>query len=213
MKRRLLFLAILAIAIPFASNAQFEKLKDSVVQLYGIVMTADSSKAIPSVTVMIKGQNRGTITNEHGVFSIVVMKGDLVQFTSIGYKPKLAEIPRDLEGNQYSLIQLLVNDTVYLPATIIKPRPTKEQFERDFVSTDFPDDDIETARKNTDESKRRVLARTLPRDGTENTNMMLRNNAQRYYYNGQAPPQNIFNPAAWAEFIKAWKRGDFKNQN
>jgi hypothetical protein len=213
MKRRLLFLIILAIAIPFASNAQFEKLKDSVVQLYGIVMTADSLKAIPSVTVMIKGQNRGTITNEHGVFSIVVMKGDLVQFTSIGYKPKLAEIPRDLEGNQYSLIQLLVNDTVYLPATIIKPRPTKEQFERDFVSTDFPDDDIETARKNTDESKRRVLARTLPRDGTENTNMMLRNNAQRYYYNGQAPPQNIFNPAAWAEFIKAWKRGDFKNQN
>jgi hypothetical protein len=213
MKRRLLFLAILAIAIPFASKAQFEKLKDSVVQLYGIVMTADSLKAIPSVTVMIKGQNRGTITNEHGVFSIVVMKGDLVQFTSIGYKPKLAEIPRELEGNQYSLIQLLVNDTVYLPATIIKPRPTKEQFERDFVSTDFPDDDIETARKNTDESKRRVLARTLPRDGTENTNMMLRNNAQRYYYNGQAPPQNIFNPAAWAEFIKAWKRGDFKNQN
>ena len=213
MKRRLLFLITLAIAIPFASNAQFEKLKDSVVQLYGIVMTADSLKAIPSVTVMIKGQNRGTITNEHGVFSIVVMKGDLVQFTSIGYKPKLAEIPRELEGNQYSLIQLLVNDTVYLPATIIKPRPTKEQFERDFVSTDFPDDDIETARKNTDESKRRVLARTLPRDGTENTNMMLRNNAQRYYYNGQAPPQNIFNPAAWAEFIKAWKRGDFKNQN
>lgn len=213
MKRRLLFLIFLAIAIPFASNAQFEKLKDSVVQLYGIVMTADSLKAIPSVTVMIKGQNRGTITNEHGVFSIVVMKGDLVQFTSIGYKPKLAEIPRELEGNQYSLIQLLVNDTVYLPATIIKPRPTKEQFERDFVSTDFPDDDIETARKNTDESKRRVLARTLPRDGTENTNMMLRNNAQRYYYNGQAPPQNIFNPAAWAEFIKAWKRGDFKNQN
>ena len=213
MKRRLLLLVFMAIAIPFAANAQFEKLKDSVVQLYGIVMTSDSLKAIPSVTVMIKGQNRGTITNEHGVFSIVVMKGDLVQFTSIGYKPTLYEIRRDLEGNQYSLIQLMVNDTVYLPATIIKPRPTKEQFERDFVNTDIPDDNIEIARKNTDESKRRVLARTLPRDGTENSNMMLRNNAQRYYYNGQAPPQNIFNPAAWAEFIKAWKRGDFKNQN
>ena len=213
MKRRLLFLVFMAVAIPFASNAQFEKLKDSVVQLYGIVMTADSLKAIPSVTVMIKGQNRGTITNEHGVFSIVVMKGDQVQFTSIGYKPKLAEIPRNLEGNQFSLIQLLVTDTVYLPATIIKPRPTKEQFERDFVNTDIPDDALEIARKNNDESKRRVLAKTLPRDGTENTNMFLRNNAQRYYYNGQAPPQNIFNPAAWSEFIKAWKRGDFKNQN
>lgn len=213
MKRRLLFLISLAIAIPFASKAQFEKLKDSVVQLYGVVMTADSLRAIPSVTVMIKGQNRGTITNEQGVFSIVVMKGDIVEFTSIGYKPKLANIPRDLEGNQFSLLQLMVTDTVYLPATIIKPRPTKEQFERDFVNVDIPDDDIEIARKNTDESKRRVLARTLPRDGRESSNMFLRNNAQRYYYNGQTPPQNIFNPAAWAEFIQAWKRGDFKNQN
>jgi hypothetical protein len=213
MKRRLLFLISLAIAIPFASNAQFEKLKDSVVQLYGVVMTADSLRAIPSVTVMIKGQNRGTITNEQGVFSIVVMKGDIVEFTSIGYKPKLATIPRELEGNQFSLLQLMVTDTVYLPATIIKPRPTKEQFERDFVNVDIPDDDLEIARKNTDESKRRVLARTLPRDGRENSNMFLRNNAQRYYYNGQTPPQNIFNPAAWAEFIQAWKRGDFKNQN
>ncbi|AEW00820.1 hypothetical protein Niako_4562 [Niastella koreensis GR20-10] len=203
----------LAIAIPFASKAQFEKLKDSVVQLYGVVMTADSLRAIPSVTVMIKGQNRGTITNEQGVFSIVVMKGDIVEFTSIGYKPKLATIPRNLEGNQFSLLQLMVTDTVYLPATIIKPRPTKEQFERDFVNVDIPDDDLETARKNTDESKRRVLARTLPRDGRESSNMFLRNNAQRYYYNGQTPPQNIFNPAAWAEFIQAWKRGDFKNQN
>jgi hypothetical protein len=213
MKRRLLFLISLAIAIPFASKAQFEKLKDSVVQLYGVVMTADSLRAIPSVTVMIKGQNRGTITNEQGVFSIVVMKGDIVEFTSIGYKPKLATIPRDLEGNQFSLLQLMVTDTVYLPATIIKPRPTKEQFERDFVNVDIPDDDLEIARKNTDESKRRVLARTLPRDGRESSNMFLRNNAQRYYYNGQTPPQNIFNPAAWAEFIQAWKRGDFKNQN
>lgn len=213
MKRRLLFLISLAIAIPFASKAQFEKLKDSVVQLYGVVMTADSLRAIPSVTVMIKGQNRGTITNEQGVFSIVVMKGDIVEFTSIGYKPKLAEIPRTLEGNQFSLLQLMVTDTVYLPATIIKPRPTKEQFERDFVNVDIPDDDIEIARKNTDENKRRVLARTLPRDGRESSNMFLRNNAQRYYYNGQTPPQNIFNPAAWAEFIQAWKRGDFKNQN
>lgn len=213
MKRRLLLLIFLAIAIPFATNAQFEKLKDSVIQLYGVVMTADSLKAIPSVTVMIKGQNRGTYTNEQGVFSIVVMKGDIVEFTSIGYKPKLATIPRDLEGNQFSLLQLMVTDTMYLPATVIKPRPTKEQFERDFINVSIPDDDIEIARKNTDASKRRVLARTLPRDGTESSNMFLRNNAQRYYYSGQAPPQNIFNPAAWTEFIKAWKRGDFKNQN
>ena len=30
---------------------------------------------------MVKGQNRGTITNDQGVFSIVVLKGDKVEFT------------------------------------------------------------------------------------------------------------------------------------
>ena len=212
MKRILLFTFLFAIGTPFVATAQFEKLKDSVVQLFGVVMTADSLQGIPSVSVVVRGQNRGTMTNEQGVFSIVVMKGDQIEFSSIGYKPKLVDIPRDIEGNQYSMIQLMVTDTVYLPATIIKPRPTKEQFERDFVNAQIPDDDIEIARQNTEESKRRILARSLPADGREAANYNLRNNAARYYYAGQAPPQNIFNPFAWNEFIKAWKRGDYKRK-
>jgi len=212
MKRILLIGFLFVVSIPFVANAQFEKLKDSVVQLYGVVMTADSLLGIPSVSVVVKGQNRGTMTNDQGVFSIVVLKGDQIEFTSIGYKPKLVDIPRDIEGNQYSLIQLMVTDTVYLPATIIKPRPTREQFERDFLNTDVPDDYIEIARQNTEESKRRILSKSLPADGGEATNFNLRNNARRYYYAGQAPPQNIFNPFAWNEFIKSWKRGDYKKK-
>ncbi len=212
MKRIVLLSSLILVGFGFSAHAQFEKIKDSVVQLYGIVMTADSLQGIPSVSVVVKGQNRGTITNDQGVFSIVVMKGDKVEFTSIGYKPKLVDIPRELEGNQFSVIQLMVTDTVYLPATIIKPRPTRAQFDRDFVNTQVPDDQIEIARQNTEEGKRRILARSLPADGKEAANYTLRNQANRYYYQGQAPPQNIFNPFAWSEFIQAWKRGDFKNK-
>jgi hypothetical protein len=212
MKRYLLFLILFTGGLSISARAQFERLKDSVVQLYGVVMTADSLRGIPAVSVVVKGQNRGTVTNDEGVFSIVVMKGDRVEFTSIGYKPKLVEVPRELEGNQYSVIQLMVTDTVYLPATIIKPRPTREQFERDFVNTNIPADDIEIARQNTEESKRRILVRSLPADGREAANYTLRNQANRYYSAGQMPPQNLFNPFAWAEFIQAWKRGDFKNK-
>lgn len=212
MKRCLPGLVLLIMLFPISAVAQFEKLKDSVIQLYGVVMTADSLQGIPSVTVAIKGQNRGTYSNEEGVFSIVVMKGDFVEFTSIGYKPKLVEIPRNIEGNHYSMIQLMVTDTQYLPATIIRPRPTRQQFERDFVNTDMPADQYEIARQNTEESKRRILERSLPRDGREMANYNLRNVAARQYYYGQAPPQNILNPFAWSEFIKAWKRGDFKKK-
>jgi hypothetical protein len=165
------------------------------------------------VSIAVKGQNRGTISNDQGVFSIAVFKGDKLEFTSIGYKPKLVEIPRDLVGNQYSILSLLVTDTLYLPATIIKPRPTREQFERDFVNTKVPDDEIEIARQNTDATKRRLLARALPADAKEAANYYLKQSASKYYYQGQAPPQNIFNPLAWADFIQAWKRGDFKNNN
>jgi hypothetical protein len=198
--------------MPVAAKAQFESFKDSVVQLYGVVMTADSLRGLPAVSVVVMGTGRGTITNNQGVFSIVVLKGDKVEFTSIGFKPKIADIPRDIQGNQYSLIQLMVTDTVYLPATIIRARPTREQFERDFIATDVPDDQIEIARQNTDEAKRRVLARSLPADGREATNFSLKQGAQKMYYTGQTPPQNIFNPMAWGEFVKAWKRGDFKNK-
>lgn len=213
MKRVLPYFILIVFIAPLTVSAQFEKLKDSVVQLFGVVMTADSLRGVPFVSIVVKGQNRGTMTNDQGVFSIVVLKGDQLEFTSIGYKPKLVEIPRNIEGNQLSIIQLMITDTVYLPATIIRPRPTREQFERDFVNKVVPADDLEIARQNTEASKRRILAKTLPSDGRESGNIMLRNNAYRYYYAGQAPPQNIFNPFAWSEFIKAWKRGDYKKQN
>ena len=212
MKRVIPGLVLMLFLLPFTSSAQFEKLKDSVVQFYGVVMTADSLEGIPAVSIMVKGQNRGTITNDQGVFSIVVEKGDQVEFSSIGYKSKLFTIPRDIEGNQYSMIQLMVTDTQYLPATIIRPRPTREQFERDFISADIPADQYEIARQNTEEGKRRILERSLPRDGAEAANLNLRRVAARQYYYGQAPPQNIFNPFAWNEFIQAWKRGDYKRK-
>ncbi|MGN6166510.1 MAG: carboxypeptidase-like regulatory domain-containing protein [Flavisolibacter sp.] len=213
MKKILPLLLLLMIGLAKQSHAQFETAKDSVVQLYGIVMTADSLVGIPAVSVTIKGSNRGTITNDQGVFSIVVLKGDIIEFTHVSYKPKAATIPKNLEGNQYSMVQLMVEDTTYLPVTIIKPRPTPAQFERDFVKTKVPDDDIEIARQNNDAAKRRVLMKTVPADGSETTSLQFRNIANKATYQGQVPPMNIFNPAAWSEFIQAWKRGDFKNKN
>lgn len=211
MKKIVLYIILLS--APFAVQAQFDKLKDSVVQIYGVIMTADSLKGIPAVSVVVKGRNQGTYSNDQGVFSIVILKGDQLEFSSIGYKTVILNVPDTFKGNQYSMIQLLVSDAQYLPATIIKPRPTREQFDRDFVNTPVPNDDIEIARQNTDAAKRRLLARTLPQSASEAASYYLKQNATKYYYQGQAPPQNIFNPVAWADFIQAWKRGDFRNNN
>ncbi|MFM7671111.1 MAG: carboxypeptidase-like regulatory domain-containing protein [Bacteroidota bacterium] len=212
MRKILLLLLACALLGMKHSYAQFETTRDSIVQLYGIVMTADSLVGIPAVSIQVKGQNRGTLTNNQGVFSIVVMKGDMVEFTHVSYQTKTVKVPANLVGNQHSIVQLMVADTVYLPATIIKPRPTPEQFFRDFVNNPIPDDDYEIARKNMSEAKRRAWMQSTPGDGGEATRMQLNKIATRAVYQGQMPPMNIFNPAAWGEFIQAWKRGDFKRK-
>ena len=212
MKKTLLLIFAVS-CIVMKSQAQFETVKDSVVQLFGIVMTADSLKGIEAVSITIRGSHRGTITNSQGVFSIVVLKGDIIDFTHVQYKPKTVTVPKNLEGNQYSVVQLMVEDTVYLPATIIRPRPSPQQFARDFVNSKVDDDAIEIARQNNSAAKRRVLMQSTPGDGGEATSIQMRNIATKATYQGQTPPMNIFNPAAWSEFIQAWKRGDFKNKN
>ncbi len=212
MRKIILFLSFVWLLGISPARAQFETTRDSIVQLFGVVMTADSLVGIPAVSIQVKGQNRGTLTNSQGVFSIVVLKGDEVEFTHVSYQSKLVRIPLNLVGNQYSVVQLMVADTVYLPATIIKPRPTPEQFARDFVNNAMPDDQYEIARKNMSEAKRRAWLQSTPGDGGEATRMQLNKIANRAVYQGQTPPLNIFNPAAWGEFIQAWKRGDFKRK-
>lgn len=212
MKKALLYFLFVLFVLPVTVKAQFEGYKDSVVQLYGVVMSSDSLQALPGVSISVKGRNQGTISNDQGVFSIVVLKGDELEFTSVGYKPKLVAIPKNLEGNQQSMIQLMTQDTVYLAATIIKKYPTRQEFERDFANVKVPDDQQEIARQNLSEAKRNALMQAYPLSGREATNYYFKQNQRKYYSAGQLPPQNIFNPLAWAEFIKSWKRGDFKSK-
>ena len=211
MKKFILYFLLLS--APCVVHAQFDKLRDSVVQLYGVIMTSDSLKGIPSVSVVVKGRNQGTYSSEQGVFSIVVLKGDQIEFSSVGYKTITLNVADSFRGNQYSIIMLMTSDAQFLPATIITARPTREQFERDFVNTPVPDDNIEIARQNNSAAKRKVLSRGLPANAGEAASTYLRQSAQKYYYQGQTPPQNIFSPIAWADFIQAWKRGDFRNNN
>jgi hypothetical protein len=106
-----------------------------------------------------------------------------------------------------------VQDTFYLPETIIKPLPTKAAFYYAFQNWRIPNDQYEIARRNTDAYVLRMLAYTLPRDGHEAQSRALSQAAQQAVYYGQRQPMNIFNPLAWAEFFDAWKRGDYRKKN
>ena len=184
----------------------------SLVQFSGITITADSLNPVPYTKIVDIGSHRGTTSDLNGYFSFVAHKNDTISFTALGYKPASFVIPDTITKQRYSLIQLLSADTLTLAVAYIFPWPTLEDFKRAFVETKIPDDDLEIARKNLLAADIRMQAEDYPMDASMNYRNYIDNQTSKLYYVGQQQPFNIFNPFAWAKFIKAWKEGKFKSQ-
>ncbi|PKP03636.1 MAG: hypothetical protein CVU14_01645 [Bacteroidetes bacterium HGW-Bacteroidetes-9] len=198
----------------FIGNLLFAQETDlDLVQFSGMVVTGDSLFPVPWVNIKIQGQNRGTTSDYYGFFSLVARKGEVVEFSAIGFKKGQYHIPDTLRTNRYSLIQIMTNDTILLKETVIYPWATKEQFKMAFVRNQIPDDDLTIAQKNLDRIMIRERAAAMAMDGSMNYRNYMDQQVSKLYYRGQIQPMNIFNPFAWAEFIQAWKRGDFKKKN
>jgi hypothetical protein len=213
LERSLSYAFALAALILLKTQPSFAQgIYDNIVQINGVTMTADSLRGVPGVIVLVKNQNRGVESSHSGVFSIVVYKGDTLQFSALGFREKEYVVPKNIEGHYLSMIQLMVQDTFYLPETIIRSLPTKEQFDYAFKHWKIPDDKYEIARKNTDILTLRALAYILPKDGRENQAAYQNIQAKDAVYYGQVKPMNLFNPLAWADFYEAWKRGDFRRK-
>jgi len=110
-------------------------------------------------------------------------------------------------------VHFLQRDTFLIKETVIYPWPSKEQFKEAFVKLNIPDDDIERARKNLDPEQLAARAAIMPNTGTMSFKNEMEQYNQKIYYAGQSPPINLFNPIAWAQFIQAWKNGDFKRKD
>lgn len=205
---------LLAFAVPRAVAQQYNDL----VQFSGVVVTADSLRPVPFANIAVTKTGRGTTSDYWGFFSIVVHKRDLISFSAVGYKSGLFRIPDTLSENRYSLIQVMSSDTIMLTETVIYPWPSKEQFRHAFLTLEIPDDDIEIARRNLAYMEmREIYGRNYDPERygytpSQSYRNYMNTQADKLYYNGQTMPNNLLNPIAWAKFIKAWKRGDFKKK-
>jgi len=182
------------------------------VQFTGITITADSLTAVPYTKIIVKTSREGTTSDVMGYFSFVAHVGDTILFNALGFKPASFIIPDTIRNQRYSLIQLMTADTMTLAAAIIFPWPTYEEFKEAFINMEIPDDDLARARRNLSASKIMMMADQLPMDARMNYNNYIENQTSQLYYFGQQQPFTIFNPFAWAQFIKAWKDGKFKRK-
>lgn len=212
------FIIVITILLTLSVQKARAQRNNDLVQFSGVVVTADSLHPVPFANIAVTKTGRGTTSDYWGFFSIVVRKGDLISFSAVGYKTGLFRIPDTLTDNRYSMIQVMSSDTIMLTETVIYPWPSKEQFRHAFLTLQIPDDDIEIARRNLAYMEmREIYGRNYdPERYGYTPGQSYRNymgaQADKLYYNGQTMPNNLLNPIAWAKFIQAWKRGDFKKK-
>jgi len=186
----------------------------NLVQFSGMVLDGSDRNLIPVpfANILVKDKSRGTYTDYQGFFTIVVEKGDVIIFSAIGYKTVEYTIDKDLKDNRYSLVQLMTQDTFNLPETVVFPWPSREHFKIEFLAMNVDNELSNRARENLAEEALAKMRNEVSYDGNENADFYLRQQTKNFYYIGQAPPMNIFNPVAWKKFFDAWKNGDFKNK-
>ena len=182
------------------------------IQFSGVVITGDSLAPVPFANVAVEELGRGTMTDTYGYFSFVARKGDRITFSAVGFRKSYFDIPDTLQEDKYSLIQILENDTILLQETVIYPWPTYDDFKQAFLAMEVPETDYDRAQRNLNNADMIARRAEMPADGSENFKYTMQNMQSRLYYAGQAPPVNLLNPFAWAQFIESWKRGDFKKK-
>ncbi len=213
MKFRLIifFLALFSSTALLAQNNENENL----VQFSGMVLDGSDQQLypVPYTNILVKSKGRGTYSDLKGFFSIVVEKGDTIVFSAIGYKTVEYVIPEDLEDDRYSIVQLMTQDTINLPETVVFPWPSREHFKLEFLAMDVTPELQQRATENLANETLRRMRNEVVTDGRENANFYLRQQSREFYHIGQQPPMNIFNPVAWKQFFDSWKNGDFKRKN
>lgn len=208
------FLLVIAVAgIQTSLSAQVQP-ESKVVQISGRVVTEENDKIVllPFAVVSVNGTSRGTLTDVSGFFSIVARTNETLVFTTLGYKDAYFPIPDTIRGDGFSMVQVMSRDTIVLPAAIVYPWPDPDNFVQEFLAMDVQSDLEDIAQENLSPEKMEMLREIVPTDGPEHTQLYLKQQNAKYYYEGQMKPQNIFNAFAWKEFIQAWKRGDFKKK-
>lgn len=212
---RHLIAIVLFCLISFGSAfAQNQEQPNNLVQFSGMVLDGSTQELfpVPYTNILVIGKGRGTYSDYKGFFSIVVEKGDTIEFSAVGYETVQYFIPKDLEDSRYSLVQLMTQDVINLPTTVVFPWPSREHFKLEFLAMDVTSDLQERASQNLAQESLDKMRETVLADGDENADYYLRKQAARSYYVGQQPPMNIFNPIAWKKFFDAWKRGDYKKK-
>ena len=206
------FVYLLLIFITFISYHSLGQKNNQLVQFSGVLVSIDSLDMVSYASVIDKTTQKGTMADYFGYFSFVTRPGDTILFNAFGFKPNSYIVPDTLTENRYSIIHIMIPDTLNLPEVEIYPWPSKEDFARAFVEMQPYDDALRKAQRQLSGESLAFAAARIPTDGGLSYNWELQQQQSRLYTMGQTPVNNLLNPAAWNRFIESWRNGELRKE-
>lgn len=203
-----LLITLICLSIPgWGQNPKASSTPTNYIQFSGVVLDQDSLFPIPYVSILVKGTNRGAVSDFYGFFSMVIRPGDELEFYSMSHKRRTYKVDDTLRSKYYYAIQVLTKDTIQLETVDIYPWPTKEEFRRAFLALNLNDTDIDRADRNLSREELSYLERTQGATASESYKYAMQAYYTKVYTSGQQPEFTLLNPVKWAEFIEAWRSG------
>lgn len=181
----------------------------------GVVLENNKEAFVPYTQILVSNKGLGCVSNKEGYFSFYAQRGDSIRFNALGFQEAYFVIPDSIRSNKCAIVQLLSRDTVMLAETIIYPWPINSaDFVNSFLNDKIEDDQVEQAKKNLSISAIKQPRRVIfeQGDAAYNYDELMQQKATENYLSGQQQSIPILSPIAWWKFIKAWRRGDFKNK-
>ena len=180
--------------------------KEHIIQVSGLVMTADSSDVIRGVNIFNPYNGRGTYSDIKGWFSWPFLAGDTILFSAIGFKNRQIIIPEDAP-EQYTIIMAMEEEVVNLPDIEITPFPTEEIFKEAILAMNL-NEDQENVLRSFEPAVVQEMVRTMPIEGSPSLNYRYMMNLQFDNLQQRSGPRAnpLLNPFAWAQFIKSLKK-------
>jgi hypothetical protein len=175
-----------------------------VIQLTGVIFTADSSNIVPGVHVYVPDGGRGTTSNPYGFFSMPVLEGDSLVFSSVGFDRSYYIVPAHKEESSLKLLMYLSDDVTYLEEVEIFPYPSEATFKAAVLATQLPNQqDIDYIDRWANSETMALMARNLPNSPNMNHRYFMQQQLDANNRRYQVQQNPLLNPFAWASFIRS----------
>jgi hypothetical protein len=212
------FILFVLIFCTGSAYAQPVLIENDIIEVSGIIISRNEKQGlqyVPFATVAVNNSNRGTYANWEGMFSIVIKKGETLNFSAIGFGDFSLTIPQSFEGLYYSAVVELEPKDINLAEVVIFPWPNRDNFRAEFLAMQ-PTEAMkmeDVAKGNLNRRKMFEMNKNMGMDARENAMYYLQKQASSYSYMGQGQPMPILSPLAWSQFFRQLQKKKKKDDD